>query len=116
MNHYGIHGVWNDWFKSCLSDCNQYVSINRYESGLATVNCDIPQGFFPGHLLFLLYMNNLNQAIKFCKVHQFADDPNLLRLSNSIRKLSKLVKADLKHPVKWLNVDKISLNVKKLKS
>ena len=116
MNHYAIHGVWNDWFKSCLSDCNQYVSINRCESGLATVNCDIPQGFFPGHLLFLLYMNDLNQAIKFCKAHHFADDPSLLRLSNSIRKLNKLVKADLKHPVKWLNADKISLNVKKLKS
>ena len=45
-------------------------------------------------------------------VHHFADDTNLLCLSNSIKKLNKLVNADLKHPVNWLNANKISLNVK----
>ena len=28
LNHYGIHGVSNYWFKSYLSNRNQYVSIN----------------------------------------------------------------------------------------
>ena len=58
-------------------------------------------------------MNDLNQAIKFCKVHQFADDTNLLCHGNSIKKLNKLVHAELKHLVNWLNANKISLNVKK---
>ena len=64
-------------------------------------------------LLFLLYINDLNEAIKFCKVHHFADDTNLLRLINSIKELYKLVNADLKHLVDWLNANKISLGVKK---
>ena len=34
-------------------------------------------------------------------------------LSNSIKKLKKLVSADLKHLLNWLNANKISLNVKK---
>ena len=84
LNYYGIHGVSNDWFKSYLSNCNQHVSINRYESGLAALNCGIPQGSVLGPLLFLLYINDLNQAIKFCKVHHFADDTNLLCLGNSV--------------------------------
>ena len=109
LNHYGIRGVSNDWFKSYLSNHNQYVSLNVYES------CGIPQGSVLGPLLFLLYINDLNQAIKFCKVHHFADDINLLCLSNSIKKLNKLVNADLKHLAKWLNANKISLNLKKLK-
>ena len=113
LNHYGIRGVSNDWFKSYLSNRNQYVSINGYESGLAAINCGVPQGSVLGPLLFLLYINDLNQAIKFCKVHHFADDTNLLCLSNSIKKLSKLVNADLKHLLNWLNANKISLNVKK---
>ena len=113
LNHYGICGVSNDWFKSYLSNRNQYVSINGYESGLAALNCGVPQGSVLGPLLFLLYINDLNQAIKFCKVHHFADDTNLLCLSNSIKKLNKLVNADLKHLVNWLNANKISLNVKK---
>ena len=36
LNGYGICGVSNDWFKSCLSFCSQHVSINGYGSGLAT--------------------------------------------------------------------------------
>ena len=83
LNHYGIGGVSNDWFKSYLSNRNQYVSINGYESGLAGLNCGVPQGSVLGHLLFLLYINDHNQAIKFCKVHHhFTDDTNLLCLSN----------------------------------
>ena len=113
LNHYGIRGVSNDWFKSYLPNRNQYVSIHGYESGLAAINCGVPQGSVLGPLLFLLYINDLNQAIKFCKVHHFADDTNLLCLSNSIKKLSKLVNADLKHLLNWLNANKISLNVKK---
>ena len=34
-------------------------------------------------------------------------------MSNSIKKLNKLVNADLKHLVHWLNANKISLNVKR---
>ena len=112
-SHYGIRGVSNDCFKSYLSNRSQYVSINGYDSGLAAINCGVPQGSVLGPLLFLLYISDLNQAIKFCEVHHFADDTNLLCLGNSIKKLNKLVNADLKRLVNWLNANKISLNIKK---
>ena len=107
LNHYGIRVVSNDWFKSYLSNRSPYVSINGYESGLAAINCVVPQGSVLGSLLFLLYTNDLNQAITFCKVYHFADDTNLLCLSNSIKKLNKLVNTDLKRPLNWLNIKKI---------
>ena len=42
LNHYGICGVPNDWFKSYLSNRNQYVFIKGYKSGFAAINCGLP--------------------------------------------------------------------------
>ena len=55
-NHYRIRGVSNDWFRSYLSDRQQYVSINGYDSGLTKLNCGVPQGSVLGLLLFFLLL------------------------------------------------------------
>ena len=91
------------------------ISINGYELDLAAIICGVPQGSVLGPLFFL-YINDLNQAIKFCKVHHFAEHTSILRQSNSIKKLNKQVNADFKYLVNWLNANKISLNVKKKKT
>ena len=113
LEHYGICGLANEWFKSYLSNRNLYVSINDYDSNLADVKLGVPQGSVLGPLLFLIYINDLNQALKFCKVHHFADDTNLLHTSKSIYRLNKYVNLDLKNLTNWLNANRISLNVKK---
>ena len=56
-----------------------------------------------------LYINDLNLAIKHCKVHHFADDTNLLYTNNSIKKLNKFLNKDLKNLTNWLNANKITL-------
>ena len=85
LNHHRIRGVSNDWFKSYLSNGNQYVFTNGYESGLAAINCGAPQGSVLGSLLFSFYINDLNQVITFCKICHFANDTNLICLSYSIK-------------------------------
>ena len=58
-------------------------------------------------------MNDLHFAIKYCKVHCFADNTNLLNFTNSIKNINKQVGHDLKYLSYWLNASKICLNVKK---
>ena len=77
LEHYDIYGIANESFKSYLSNRKQYVSINGYNSNLADAKFGVPQESILGPLFFLIYMNDLNQALKFCKVHHFADDTNL---------------------------------------
>ena len=96
-----------------LSNRKQYVSINGYDSNLADVTFGVPQGSVLGPLLFLTYFNDLNQALKFCKVHHFPDDTNLIHFSKSVYRPNKYVNIDLKNLTYWLNANRISLNVKK---
>ena len=60
--------------------------------------------------MFSVYITDLNQALKSCEVHHFADDTNLIHFSKSV-----YVNLDLKNLSYWLNANRISLNVKKTK-
>ena len=77
LEHYVIHGLSNEWFRSYLSNRKQNASINGHESSFASVLYGLPQGQVLSPLLFLIYINDLNQAIIICKVHHFADYTNL---------------------------------------
>ena len=87
LEYYGICGMGTDWFKSYLSDRNQFVSINGYNPDLMPLNCSVPQGFVLGSLLFLVYIKDLHKAIQHGKVHHFVDDINLCHINKSMKNI-----------------------------
>ena len=99
LNHYGIRGKANDWFKSYLKTRKQYVSILGFESKTENMEFGVPQGSVLGPLLFLIYINDLHVAIKYSIVHHFADDTNLLLKNKSLKQLQKHINIDLKYLV-----------------
>ena len=113
LGYYGIRGTVNDWFVSYLSGRTQYVSLLGYKSTVLHIRHGVPQGSVLGPLLFLIYLNDLHNAIKYSKVYHFADDTNLLNISDSPNKLQKQLNIDLKLLYKWLLANKISLNCAK---
>ena len=92
LDYYGIKGISNNWLKSNLSIRKQFVSVNGCNSGLTEINFGVLQGCVIWPVLLLLYINNFNQAIRFCKLHHFTDDTYLLYLSDFHKILNKLVK------------------------
>ena len=64
-------------------------------------------------LLFILFVNNLNQAVELSSVHHFVDDTNLLTIESSLRKINKHINRDLKLTVDWIRANKLSLNASK---
>ena len=113
LSHYGVRGIENNWFKSYLSNRKQYVSINGANSTEVNVHYGVPQGSVLGPLLFLIYINDLNKALKYCTTIHFADDTSLLLKNKSLKKMRKYLNLDLKNLSNWLNANKISLNANK---
>ena len=88
----------------------QKVVINGYESESRTLAHGVPQGSVLGPILFLIYINDLHNCIKYCTTYHFADDTNLLNISKDYKTLKRQVNFDLFSLHKWLTANKISLN------
>ena len=110
LEYYGIRGLSNKLFQSYLHNRKQYVKINGVKSALAKIIHGVPQGSILGPLLFLIYINDLNNAIEHSAVFHFADDTNLLYIDSSLKKINKYINHDLKNLCQWLRANKISLN------
>ena len=113
LNHYGIKGTPNQWFTSYLKNRSQSVTLDGTLSEKLPVHCGVPQGSILGPLLFLIYINDMNKALKKCKVFHFADDTNLLYSNPDPKKIQKVLNKELKLLYDWLCANRLSLNVVK---
>ena len=113
LSHYGIRGVPHLWFKSYLSNRQQFVTYNGVSSSVKTVKCGVPQGSILGPLLFLIYINDLVSVCSHCFPILFADDTNLFASGNDLPSISELLSKELAELSLWLKVNRLSLNLKK---
>ena len=88
----------------------QYVSTDGISPDLLKVNFGAPQQSVLGPLLFLLYINDLYNSIRFSSPYHLADDTGLLNIQDSIGAINKTLNKDLRELSFWLSVEQIALN------
>ena len=77
----GLEKIGQLFIKSFLSNRQQYVSINGFDSCKLDVKCGVPQGSTLGPLLFLLYINDLRLSLNKSTASHFAEDTCIIYVS-----------------------------------
>ena len=90
LNHYGVRDKINEWFSSYLTDRTQITQVGSEVSDNANTLCGVPQGSVLGPLLFLLYINDINNFSKN-SFFLFADGTNLLYADKNLKTLEVVV-------------------------
>ena len=113
MRAYGISGPELEFFNSYLKNRVQYCSINSSTSGFKSINYGVPQGYILGPLLFLIYVNDLPNAVENVEITMFADDTSLSKAFQNTDELCMELIPAFANICKWLMANKLSLNTVK---
>ena len=89
------------------------MSINGCTSDKLVITHGVPQGSVLGPLLFLIFINDLPTVSKYLTFYLFADDTNIYFESPELSKIEKVVNRELRKVRKWLEANRLALNVDK---
>ena len=115
LDHYGIRGITQLWFQDYLKNRKQIVKYNRIKSKEMVIKSSVPQGSILGPILFLLYINDIENCSKLVSFILFADDTNIFYSNKCLKTLSNIIQTEIDKIAEWLNVNKLSLNTTKTK-
>ena len=113
LQYYGVRGVCLEWFKSYLSNRQQYTVYNSINSSMRNIKTGVPQGSILGPLLFLIYINDIVNSCSEANFILYADDTSLLASHNDFKTLIDSLNKNLAGISKWFKCNKLSLNVNK---
>ena len=104
------------WFESYLSDRIQQTVVEGHLSFPKQIKCGVPQGSILGPLLFICYINDLQNLCHSCTPYLYADDSALICVDENPLLVSEKLQSDLHKLSVWFKVNKLSVNCTKTNS
>ena len=103
------------WFMSYLSNRLCRVNLENCYSDPSNITCGVPQGSILGPLLFLIYVNDMPQAVK-SNLCLYADDSSLVFQGKDVIEIKKQLNEYFTDICEWfldnsIHLLKIRLNL-----
>ena len=95
----GFFEGWITWFQSYLSERIFFISIEKQCSDYGRISCGVPLGSILGPLLFLIYVNDMPQAVN-SNLLLYADDSCLMLQHKDFEEIGKVLNNDFIRPLK----------------
>ena len=112
LQQYGVTDKYINWIKSFLSDRSQTVYNNGVYSYTTSVRSGVPQGSVLAPLLFIIFINDLQEYISEAKLLTFADDTKLISKIKSPNDIAVL-QNNLNILIDWSSKNNMELNKNK---
>jgi len=113
LHFIGIRGKLHQILTSYLTNRKQRTLIKSYTSEEAKVEMGVPQGSILGPLLFIIYINDISNISNQADFYLFADDTAIAIKAHRLLELQNKLHAVLPMVTKWLQSNRLSLNVPK---
>jgi hypothetical protein len=115
LEEHGIGGKVRDWIENWLTGRRQFVSVNGAMSEERIVSSGVPQGSVLGPILFITFINDLdNAAILMDIIRKFADDTKGGKVVMTQRD-AELFQEAIDGLIEWANIWGMDFNIKKCK-
>ena len=111
LHSLGICGCLLQWIQNFLFMRQQRVIFKGAISDWCMVTSGVPQGSVLGPILFLLFVNDLNDVVS-SPLFQFADDHTLVRPIYNVSD-HEILQQDIHNIFEWCNLNKLPLNLSK---
>ena len=113
LRAHGVEGRMASWIRAWLTDRKQRVSVRGKFSSWKQVLSGVPQGSVLGPVLFLLFINDLDQVTtRNQTVKKFADDTKVAQVIETAEDAAELQET-LDRLVKWADTWGMAFNVAK---
>ena len=94
------------WFSSYLTRRRQITKINDDETSIRDNDFGVPQGSLLGALLFIIYINDIENVIEKCELVLHADEALIFTECTTCEECYEKIEKDTDNIDKWLKINK----------